>query len=281
MKRKFFLGIFILLQFIISCKPDPLTNAAIPIDLLDLYYGGDVDNTLDIYLPAKRNGNTRTIILIHGGFWLGGDKSDMTSYAQFFRDQGFACVSMNYRLTNTAEHNLHPAQINDIAKVIEYVTAKSLDWHISPSRFGLMGYSAGAHLALLYTYASNSNGKVKTVVSMMGPTDLVDTTNAAPQLIPLVSFLLGSSIQSNPGAYQQASPIDHVNALTKPTFLVHGKLDKYVPYIQAVNLKAKLDQFNVKNEFRSYDYVGHEITDPVVLNSLLIDIASWFDETLR
>jgi acetyl esterase/lipase len=280
-KRKFFLSIVVLLQLIISCKTEPTTNPAISKDILNITYGSHVDNTLDIYLPANRNGSTRTIILIHGGFWFQGDKQDLAPYAKFFRDQGFACVTMNYRLINTAENSQHPAQVNDVGKVIEYVTNNASDWHISPSTFGLFGYSAGAHIALLYTYASNSNGKVKTVVSMAGPSNLADITSFAPEAAPLFASLIGSDFQTNPAAYQQASPIDHVNAQSKPTFLIHGKLDKFVPYKQSVDLQAKLKQFNVKNQLELYDYSGHDFVDPVTLNTILIDAAKWFDENLK
>jgi dipeptidyl aminopeptidase/acylaminoacyl peptidase len=266
---------------IASCELEPTTDAAISTDIIGVRYAAHGDNTFDVYLPAKRNGNTRTIILLHGGFWNSGDKNDLTAYAKFFRDQGFACVNMNYRLTNTNENNFHPAQVNDVGKVIDYVTAKALDWHISPSRFGLLGYSAGAHIALLYTYASNSNGKVKTVVSMAGPSNLTDTTGVSPQIVSIVTGLIGSTYKSNPAAYEQASPIFHVSAQTKPTFLVHGKIDKTVPYKQSVDLQAKLQQFNVRNELRLYNNAGHDFADPATINSLLTDFTAWFQETLK
>jgi acetyl esterase/lipase len=281
MKRRLLLCILVFLQWVVSCKTEPTTDAAISADILDVRYGAHSDNTFDIYLPAKRNGNTRIVILIHGGFWSAGDKKDVTAYAKFFRDQGFACVNMNYRLTNTAENNLHPAQVNDVGRVIEYVTAKALDWHISPSRVGLLGYSAGAHLALLYTYASNFNDKVKTVISVAGPTNLTDIAGISPEVAPILIGLTGSTLQSNPAAYQQASPISHVNASTKPTLLIHGKLDKIVPYKQAVDLQTKLQQFNVKNDLRLYDNAGHDFTDPTTINNLLADFTAWFQENIK
>lgn len=281
MKVKFFLGIIILFQLISSCKTEPATNAAVPTDILNIRYAEHPDNTFDVYLPAKRNGNTRTVILLHGGFWLEGDKSDMTEYAEFLRDQGFACVTMNYRLTNTPENNFHPAQVNDVGKVIDYVTTKAIDWHVSPGRFGLLGYSAGGHIALLYTYASNTNGKVKTVVSIAGPSNLADSAGVAPAVVPIVTKLIGLPIKNNLSVYQQASPVFHISATSKPTFLVHGKADKIVPYKQSVDLQAKLQQFNVKTELRLYDKAGHDFADPAIVDSLFTEVAAWFDQNLR
>jgi acetyl esterase/lipase len=275
MKIKFFLGI-VLLQFIISCKPEPLTDASFPIDLTDLYYGVNAGNTLDMYLPAKRNGNTRTIILLHGGFWSSGDKSDLTSLAKYLRDQGFACVTMNYRLTNTSS-NLHPAQINDIGKVIDFVSTGSYDFHVSSTRFGLMGMAEGAHLALLYTYSANTNEKVKTVVSISGVTDFTDTKDISPQFTPYMNALCGSS---QAAIYKQASPADHVSAHCKPTLIIHGKKDNMILYQQSLDFKAKLDNSSVKNDLRLYDNEGHTFT-AATITGLQPDISAWFDANLR
>jgi len=278
MKTKLFISVIILLQLIVSCKPDPLTNSSIPLAITDIYYGGDADNLLDIYLPTPRNGNTRTIILIHGGDWSDGDKSDLTDYATYFAAQGFACVTMNYRLTGSSENNIHPAQINDISKAIEFVSAKALDFHISPTKFGLMGVTEGAHLALLYTYTANSNGKVRTVVSVSGVTDLNDTPDISPQLTPYIDALLGTNQVS---AYAQASPANHISALTKPTFIFHGKQDNVILYQQALDLKTKLDAFSVKNDIRLYDNEAHDFTNTATIDSVKADAAAWFGENLR
>jgi dipeptidyl aminopeptidase/acylaminoacyl peptidase len=72
-----------------------------------------------------------------------------------------------------------------------------------------------------------------------------------------------------------------VDASTKPTFLVHGKVDKTVPYKQSVDLQAKLQQFNVKNVLRLYDNAGHDFADPVTVSALLTDVTAWFQDTLK
>ena len=198
-------------------------------DHLNISYGTNSKNKLDLYLPQVRNSNTPLIMMLHGGSWVGGDKSMFTDLAKYLRDKGFATASINYRLTNTAESNIHPAQVNDIGKALDFISSKANEWQISPDHTGLLGASAGAHLALLYTYAYNDDNKVKTVASMAGPSDFTDINTASSSQMQVVEWLIGSTFEADQNAYTQASPITYVSAGSKPTLLFHGKLDNVVP----------------------------------------------------
>jgi acetyl esterase/lipase len=267
-------------QLFISCE-DEKRELLPAIDYLDINYGTNPLNNMDIYLPKDRTGNTRTIILIHGGFWYTGDKAELTEYAKHFRDEGFACVTMNYRLTRTSDNYTNPAQINDVGKVIDFMTAKAEQFHISSTKYGLMGVSAGAHIALLYTYASNTNKKVKSVVSVAGPSNFTPGQVTTPAFAQVLSWLIGTTTLQDPGAYIIASPISHVSAQSMPTLLIHGTADNIVPYKQSVDLKAKLDQFNVKNELIPIAGAGHDFTDQAVIDDILDESTTWFDEMIR
>ena len=274
-------GVLALFIFFAGCKKDS-TDKPDGLkfdDLTNLKYGDHASQSLDIYLPENRSGKTKMIVFVHGGFWIGGDKAEFTELAKLFRDKGYASASINYRLLNTAENNIHPAQINDLAKALSFLQSKTEDWSISKSEVALIGASAGGHIALLYTYAYDTGNYVKTVVSLAGPTDLSDLRNASPQQSLVLQSFLGASPQTNPAIYRQASPITHVSAGSKPTLLFHGKLDVVVPYQQSVNLKAKLDQFSVKNKLVLYDNLGHEVN----LNAIpgfIVELESWLSANL-
>lgn len=275
----------LLFLFIISggCKKgsNPPEAALTAQDLLNVSYSTHVRNSLDIYLPAQRDLNTPVVLLIHGGSWLGGDKSAFTDLAKYWRDKGYAAATMNYRYTNTPENNIHPAQVNDIAKAIEFVVSKSGDWKISSNKFALQGASAGAHLALLYTYKYDTNNKVKTVISMAGPTDLTATGGVGPAQAQVVQWLIGTAFQANPSAYAEASPITHVTAASKPTLLFHGKLDQVVPYQQSVDLKNRLAQFGTIHKLVSYEDTGHEVINVNYMASFLAECDAWFKLYLK
>ena len=271
-------GLLFLLVIGTGCKKAPNDSdlALIPQDYQNVSYGTHIRNTLDIYLPEKRNTKTPIILLIHGGSWFEGDKSAFTDLAKYWRNKGYAAATMNYRFTNTPEKNIHPAQVNDIAKAIEFIASKSQEWKISADKFALQGASAGAHLSLLYTYKYNTNNKVKAVISMAGPTDLT-----AMGATPAVQWLIGSSIHDNPTAYIQASPISHVSANSKPTLMFHGKKDDVVSYQQSVILSNRLKQFGIVDKLILYEDTGHEVINVNYMASFLAHCENWFEIYLK
>ena len=270
---------FILFLLLTGCSKDQLNRQGSleSAEVLDLKYGDHPSQTLDIYLPPNRSGQVKTIILIHGGFWLAGDKSDMTVIAKQFRDKGYATATINYRLTHTPENNIHPAQVNDLGKAIDFIRNKSAEWEIAANELALVGTSAGGHIALLYAYAHDANSRVKTVISLAGPTDLAGIENASPQQEQIVQWFIGSDIKTSPSLYQQASPLFHVKTGSKPTLLLHGKLDELVPYDQSVKLKTKLDEFGVKNKLVTYENLGHS-GDLASVPGLLSECENWLAE---
>ncbi len=265
-----------------ACKKDesevkPLQSE----DMLNVSYGASASNTMDIYLPENRNSSTKVLVFIHGGSWYSGDKSDFTTYATTMRAKGYAVVNMNYRLidlTGTGTVKLQQQQ-DDVKAVIDYVSAKTNSWNVS-GNIALIGASSGAHLAMLHTYGNNSDNKVKTVVSISGPTNLTDTRNVNVQTAGLVQLLLGFSPITNPQAYINGSPIYKVTATSKPTLIVHGRQDVVVPVQQAIDLKAKLDQTGVKSSLVVYENAGHDVVSASNYVQFMATLDAWLAENL-
>lgn len=106
--------------------------------------------SLDIYLPeTKPKSPAPVIILMHGGGWSIGDKTNATFIepkASWFMDQGFIVVSINYRLSPAVTH---PAHIEDVDASIAWVERHIAKHGGDPRKLWLLGHSAGAHLAAL------------------------------------------------------------------------------------------------------------------------------------
>ena len=279
MARAAFPVLFLLLILFTGCKKDPVSTAGNieKEDLTNVRYGLHASQTMDVYLPADRSSATKTIIFVHGGFWIGGDKDELAGIAKQFRDKGYAAVSVNYRLANTAESNVHPAQVTDLGNAIAQIQDMAGEWKISADQLSLAGASAGGHIALLYAYAYDTGNHIKTVISLAGPTNLANMQNASPQQAQVVRWFLGANAGTPASVYQQASPLSHVSATTRPTLLLHGKLDAIVPYQQSVELKARLDQFGVKNKLVTYENLGHE-ADLNSVPGLVAEIDNWLRE---
>lgn len=260
-----FVNLLIITLLFISCqKPNSaLSNKELPQkDMMDVSYGANASQVMDVYLPAGRDtANTKVLLFIHGGSWSGGDKSDFDSAIASIRKSltDYAIFNINYRLAANGL-NRFPAQMEDIQSDINFIESNAGNYKINTSKVVLIGASAGAHLALLQAYKNNSNGKVKAVIDLFGPTDLTSLYNnhpipAASQPV-LVNFL-GATPVTNAALYQQASPINFINTQTVPTLIFHGEADYIVPISQSSTLKTKLEAAGVKVSMITYPAEGH------------------------
>ena len=251
----FSLLLFVLLPFF-SCSNDEIDD---PIDftaaktMLNVSYGSNSQQVFDLYLPANRNETyTKTLILVHGGAWIEGDKVDM-NYAvdiikQYLPD--YAIANVNYRLASTGNYAF-PMQINDIDAIIQQL--KNEDYGISDN-FGFIGTSAGGHLSMLYSYGYNTNNDIKMVCSIVGPTNFTDPNYINnPSWLDLYFNLTGVQYLDNPTYYEQLSPLFRTTTSSVPTILFYGNADPLIPTSQGVDLHAKLDQLGVYNEFNLYN----------------------------
>lgn len=116
--------------------------------LRDVPYGSDVRQRMDVYLPQHAAG-APVIFMVHGGAWRLGDKASpavIENKVARWVPKGFIFISTNYGLLpKTAPLQ----QAEDIARALAAAQGKAISWGGDPSKFILMGHSAGAHLAAL------------------------------------------------------------------------------------------------------------------------------------
>lgn len=254
---------FACLLFISSCQKDPNRETNDTEVIANVSYGSDPLQKMDVYLPAKRSTDTtKVVVLIHGGAWSDGDKSDFNFYIAALQQRlpGYAIFNINYRLVAGSTH-LFPAQENDVKAALEFIYSKRTDYKIS-DKFALLGASAGAHLALLQGYKYTAPVKPKAIVSFFGPGDLILLYNSQPLAGILLTNVTGTTPAANLTLYQQSSPITFINAGSPPTILLQGGADPIVPPAQADSLKAKLVVAGVTNQHVFYPAEGHGWVGP-------------------
>lgn len=205
--------VFVLLSLIFSaCSTDnvPETEQETVLEtsevfeLTDISYGPDTEQVYDIFLPKNRSSDTKVILLIHGGGWTSGDKSDMNGFYEFLKKDlpDIALVNMNYRLADS-NNQPYPMQTDDISTLVKQLREKQTEYQISNS-LGIIGVSAGGHLGLLWSYAFDTNNQVKMVGSIVGPTNLIDPAyqNSTD---PVLQELIGL-FAVNQSILEEASP---------------------------------------------------------------------------
>ncbi len=244
----------------ISTDLASVTDSLSAISFLDVNYGPAGQQKADVYLPALRNNKTKTIVIIHGGGWTGGDKSDFNGYVSEFQKKlpDYAIVNLNYRLV-TYDSTYFQMEENDIISAMQFLQSKTSDYHISKDVI-LLGSSAGAHLALLQGYKHTDILQPKGIISFFGPTDLSDLfIHYKDSTIPWVlQKILGGTLQENPEVFQTSSPINYITAASAPTLMLHGDADLIVPIAQAYALQQKLDSLHVANKLIVYPGAGHD-----------------------
>ena len=259
-------GWFALLSFTVllsSCQKD--SDPTLPVltekTVLNVEYGTNPSQKMDIYLPpGRQTTTTKIIVMIHGGGWVVGDKSDFTEYVDTLKRRlpGYAIFNINYRLA-TGISNYFPTQENDVKAAIEFIYGKRNEYQIS-NKYILLGASAGSHLALLQSYKYSSPIKVKAVVDFFGPIDLVDMYNypasasAPPSALVAV---IGATPTTNPTLYQQSSPITFVNVQSPATIIFQGGADPLVSPSQSLALKNKLQSMGVVHQYFLYPTEKH------------------------
>ena len=271
---KILLFITLLIFVFSSCQKENIvdsgTTTAVEKTELNLAYGTDPAQKMDIYLPSGRtSSSTKVIILIHGGAWTQQDKTDFTPYVDTLklRLPGFAIFNINYRLA-TGAINFFPTQENDVKTAIGFIFSRTDEYRIS-QKFVLLGASAGAHLSMLQAYKYTNPVIIKAVVDFFGPADITDMyNNPASILAPpaAIAAVVGATPASNPALYQQSSPINFVTTQSPPTIILQGGADVLVSPSQSVALRTKLQTMGVVNQYvfyptENHGWVGADLTD--------------------
>jgi len=266
MKNLKYIFLFVMpLSLIVGCTSDDSDPNNPPVGLdpteyyeaLNVSYGNDSDQVFDIYLPANRSLDTKVMVLVHGGGWSGGDKSDMSGFKDFVREQhpDVGIVNINYRLAD-ANNNPYPMQLNDITSVIELLKSER-DNYIIDDEFGFIGVSAGGHLSLLWSYVFDTGSNVEMVCSIVGPTNFTDPAylnNTNPVLQVLLDLY---GMDASTEFLEEVSPYHRVTASAPPTILFYGGMDPLVPTTQGTDMRDKLEDLGVTHDFTLYPNAGH------------------------
>jgi acetyl esterase/lipase len=224
---------------------------------IDVVYnkGKDWEVKHDIYFNPKAAKPTPVVFNIHGGGWNHGTKETQTGFNSWFK-MGFAVVNIEYRMFPQATA---PAAVEDVRASIMYTVQHAKELNIDPNRIVVTGGSAGGHLALMAGLLQNDNKydgdykKIKgytiaAIVDKYGPTDL--STDVAVKGKSVRNWLGPAYVESQKQR-EAMSPIFYVKKTSPPIYIVHGDSDPTVPYQQSIDLKKKLDEVGVKNQFKT------------------------------
>lgn len=220
--------------------------------------------TLTIYLPPKEKATGTAVVICPGGGY-GHLAMDHEGHqvARWLNSFGVAGFILKYRHRNSGAGYGHPAPLQDAQRAVSMVRSRAKEWNINPNRIGILGFSAGGHLA---STAGTHFHKGKTDAK-----DPVDRVSCRPDFMvliyPVISLiewcahsgsrrnLLGNKTDEK--LVENLSNERQVTPETPPTFLVHTYEDKGVPAENSIYLYLALRKAKVPAEMHIYQKGRH------------------------
>ncbi|SNR30960.1 alpha/beta hydrolase [Hymenobacter mucosus] len=238
---------------------------------------------LDVFSPrrAKRRQQFPAVVLVHGGGWRSGDRSQHVPFAQQLAARGYVAVTVEYRLSTEAPY---PAAVQDLKAAVRWLRAHARTYTIDTARIGIWGFSAGGQLATLVGTTNDNplyetpdcypthSSSVQAIVDAdgilaflhpeSGEGDDRKSTSAA-------TYWFGSPKTEHPELWEQASALTHVGPHTPPILFINSGVDRM--HAGRDDMIRQLTTFGIYTEVQRFPGAPH----PFVLFN------PWFEPTLE
>lgn len=231
----------------------------------EAYANTDPQQVMDIVRP-KDTGLHPAILAIHGGGFRAGSRKGYQATCAKLAEHGYVCASADYRLAPAAPF---PAAVYDVKAAVRYLRANAGRLGIDPAKIGVMGGSAGGHLALFLGVTGNvpefegdgpnrdQSSRVAVVVDYYGPSDLTRSYGRSVDAAEVLPLFLGGDVAHARAMHLRASPLFWVTPDAAPTLAIQGTKDRYVNYEQSVWMIDRLLAAGVEAELESIDGADH------------------------
>jgi acetyl esterase/lipase len=272
------------------------------------YLGADassVGRRLDVWaVPAGAGARGRrhpAVVLVHGGGWDQGSRGG-SRLPGWLAGRGYVVFDIDYRLATPTSPSWQQAT-GDVKCAVGWVVDHAARFGVDPERIGLLGSSAGGHLALLAAYSTaepalpascrTGDAEVAAVAALYPVSDLAALYrtparwgNRSFDVPALVSRFAGGTPATVPDRYRIASPITHVDRGAPPTYLAHGTRDPVVPVSQSLRLTERLRAVGVPHRLvtlrgsgHAFDLLGGGFNSQTTLTTLDDFLGTWLEPT--
>ena len=237
---------------------------------------------LDVFCPSAKSKTKRAaIMIIHGGGWRSGNRTQHYPLAQRLADLGYVCFTPEYRLSTEA---LYPAAVYDLKAALRWIHANAKKYNVDTNKIAVLGFSAGGELAaLLGTTVGNSkfegrecnssySSSVQAIVDLDGTLSFVHPESGEgddSKRTSAATYWFGYSKKDKPKLWEEASPLTYVSRNTPPTLFINSSVERM--HAGRADYLKVLSENGIYSEVKTFSDAPHSfpLFDP------------WFEPTVK
>jgi acetyl esterase/lipase len=209
------------------------------------------------------------VVLVHGGGWKSGNKSQMEAIAIAMAAKGYSCFTIEYRLSLEA---IYPAAVQDIKEAIQFIRKNANLYNVDETKVALVGCSSGGQLAALIGTTNTIPGTaVQAIIDMDG---ILAFKHPESEEGKEASLWLGGDYESKPEIWEEASALTHVNSKTPPILFINSDKPRF--HAGRDDMIAILNQFTIYNEVITIPNAPHSFWFYDPWFSSIIDYSAQF-----
>lgn len=245
--------------------------------------------TLDVYRPKDVNG-VAVLFMVSGGWYSHWAPPQQTqALFQPYLDEGYTMIAVRH---GSSPRYAIPEIVSDVRRAVRFVRRHADRWDVDPDRLGVMGMSAGGHLALMLGTTGEDgqsdvaadaldqvSSRVAAVVALVPPTDLRVAVWEAPESLPAYRNFPALDLPLEEAEHH--SPLVHVTSDDAPALVIMGGKDQLVPPRHGEWIEQAYNREGVEHKLIVVPDAGHGLEGEDTRASVVREVIAWFDRHLR
>lgn len=285
------------IQLILACLATVLVcpalhlaqdTSAVRIEKGISYLPSDRAEKADLYLPPEFETGKKYpgVVIIHGGGWSGGkrDAAREINIGTTLASHGYVCLSIDYLLHDAkSDQPCWPQNLHDCKTAVRWLRANHERVHLDAAHIGVIGGSAGGHLACMVGVTAKSDGldpagpygdqscAVNCVVDLYGPVEFSNRDLA----------VLRKQRSEAPELYRAFTVLTHLDKNDPPFLIMHGTADTTVAVEQSERLAAELKKVGIEHHLEIIEGAPHTFHLQPKQRDLRPQVLAFFDKHLK
>ena len=229
---------------------------------------------LDAYFAKTKKSNP-AIVILHGGGWRSGNKSQMKTFALEMATKGYSCFNIEFRLSPEARY---PAAIFDVKKAIQFIKKEAIKFNVDTTKIAVLGCSSGGQMAALIGTTNGKKEFEETELNFNFSTRvnaIIDIDGTLAFKHPesnegtVAGLWLGGSYEEISAIWEQAAPLNNADKNTPPILFINSNIPRF--HAGRDDMIAILNQYGIYNQTHTISNSPHSFWF----------FNPWFDETIQ